>query len=123
MYSVHKKHRVITLWCFRLTVEGAEPSSSRKRSLSDGQEGKAPRHKSHCAQKIKDVEDLINQLKERHGKPFTTELLGCLYHIEKHNSLDTPPDILFFTGSVNKRQQTMTNQWHHVVRVQKAILM
>ena len=37
IYSVYKKHRVITLWCFRPTVGGAEPSSSRKRSLSEGE--------------------------------------------------------------------------------------
>lgn len=109
MYSVHKKRRVITLWCFRPTVGGAEPSSSRKRSLSEGAEGTAPRPKSHCAQKIKDVEDLISQLKERHGKAFTTEQLSCwahMYHMEKHNSLDIPPDIPFFTGSVKKKKVT-----------------
>ena len=48
MYSVYKKRRVITLWCFRPIVGGAEPSLSRKQSLFEGQEGAAPRPKSHC---------------------------------------------------------------------------
>ena len=34
-------------------------------------------------------------LKERYGKAFTTEQLSFwahIYHMEKHNSLGTPPD-------------------------------
>ena len=108
MYCVYKKRRDITLWCFRPTAGGPEASSSnqkstsRKRSLSEALE---PRPKSQCAQKIKDVEDLIRQLKERHGKVFTTEQLSCwahMYHMEKHGSLETPPDTPFFTGYLKK---------------------
>ena len=125
MYSVHKKRRVITLWCFRPTVGGAEPSSSRKRSLSEGAEDTAPRPKSHCVQKIKDVEDLISQLKERHGKAFTTEQLSCWAHVpygETQLSWHPSWHSIFHWLCEKKKAMKMTILWHHVMRVQKRLV-
>jgi len=120
MYCIYKKRRDVTLWCFRPTVGGPEASSSnqksRKHSLSKALQ---PRPKSQCAQKIKDVEDLIRQLKERHGKVFTTEQLSCwahIYHMDKHGSLETPPDTPFFTGCLKKKKtSTCTDDDRSVV--------
>ena len=75
--STHKKHRDITLWCFRPTrgnTEAAFSQQSRIRCYSGGLEDTPTKPKSKCAQ---DVEELIRQLKEKHGKAYTTEQLSC----------------------------------------------
>lgn len=115
MYTTHKKRRDITLWCFRPTTGNAEAAcsqQSRKRSHSRGLEDTATKPKSKCAQKIQDVEDLIRQLKEKHGKAYRTEQLSCwahMYHMEKHESLDDPPNIPLFTGSVKKKKTSLSD--------------
>ena len=97
MYRSYKKRGEILLWCIR-PHNGAD--TERKRGRGESTDESRP-VKRTCSQKIKDVEDLLTQLREKHGQKYTTEQLSCwahMYHMEKHKSLDFPPNLPFFSG-------------------------
>ena len=55
------------------------------------------------------VEDIIKQLREKHGQTYTTEQLSCrahMYNMEKHTSLEKPPKLPFLTGAKQRMQET-----------------
>ncbi len=111
MYKSYNKRREILLWCVRPSARcgtNHPGSDSRKRNGSAGpsEASQPPKvRRTTCSQKIKDVEGIMEQLKEKHGQRYITEQLSCwahLYHMEKHGSLEVPPNLPFFSGSKKK---------------------
>ncbi len=112
MYAMYQKRREIMLWCIRPfggsgTRRSGSDSKKRSNSEGPGEASQPPKTKrTTCSQKTKDVEDIIGQLREKHGQAYSTEQLSCwahLYHMEKHGSLDTPPSLPFFSGKKTKK--------------------
>ncbi len=82
MYKFYNKRREILLWCVRPSAScgtNHPGSDSRKRNSSAGpsEASQPPKvRRTTCSQKIKDVEGIMEQLKEKHGQRYTTEQLS-----------------------------------------------
>lgn len=114
MYRAYSKRREILLWCVQPSANVTKNSESRKRS-SPASVPEADKGKRSCTQKIRDVEDIMKQLKEKHGQMYSTEQYSCwahMFHMEKHRSLEVPPGLPFFSQSRGKKpiQSTLSPQ-------------
>ena len=75
MYGDYLNKREILLWSFA-TVDGnsdSDAQKSRKRSRSqstDEDSQSAPSKREKCQQKLKDVEQIVVKLKEKHKSSF-----------------------------------------------------
>ena len=97
MYRSYKKCSVILLWCIH-PHNGADTERKQGRGESTDA-SRLVKPTCACCLKIKDVEDLLTQLREKLGQKYTTEQLICwanMFHMEKHKSLDFPPNLPFF---------------------------
>ena len=105
MYRSYKKYGEILLWCIH-PHNGAD--TERKQGRGESADASRPVKPSTCSQKIKDVEDLLTQLREKLGLKYTTEQLSCwahMFHIEKHKSRDFTPNLPFFSESKGKKRE------------------
>ena len=87
----------IVLWC---RVERLKLSPSQSTSQSQPK-------KDIIAMKISKVEELIEQLRHRHGSRYSVEQYNAWAHllnVEKHKSLEDPPDLPYFRGTKRRRE-------------------
>ena len=99
MYAEYKSKRDIILWCCtpHSKSDGSTESNRKKRSLTFNkphEEVPPPTKKQACAQKIKDVEAIVDALKEKHATKYSVEQLNTWVHmiqIGKHISTEVPP--------------------------------
>lgn len=106
MYNEYRsKLCEIRVWCLCLTNENSVSSSERGQGRKQNFEGEetellAPSAKhGTCQQRIQQVEDIVEKLREKHGKKFSVEKLNTWAHMinmGKHNSYDTPPNLPYF---------------------------
>ena len=126
MYKSYCKCQEILFWCIQPSTAHAASSvgsESRKRKNSENSRkvSQSPKAKRiTCAQKVREVEDIIKQLREKHGQTYTTEQLSCwahMYNMEKHTSLETPPKLPFFTGAKQRMQETKRHLhlWQQII--------
>ena len=116
MYQMHKNKREIVLWCYG-KVEVSDQSTistNRKRSRSPDKPEETMRNKpgstkkQALANKIKDVEDIVLKLQDKHGSDYSVEKLNAwahLIHTDKHGSYDTPPNLPYFKKPTNKAKE------------------
>ena len=112
MYTRFKTKQEITLWCHvrkeddGTSVTQKKQKSSRKRLFQTDVHDNAPESKRQtCAQKLKDVEEIVKSLKEKHGAMYSTEKLNIwahMLHIGKHDSYEQPPNVPYFTRGTKK---------------------
>ena len=100
MYSDHPNKQDFILWCYTAVTQVGDGTthkiSGQKRAASTEA---APKSKSTCVRKITEVEEIIKDLREKHGTSFTTEQFSMwahVIHIGKHSSREAPPDLPFF---------------------------
>ena len=102
----------VLLWCYGVSA-GDSPgtrqsvSTARKRSKSPTKDENPPLSK--CGKKLKEIEEIVQKLKEKHAKLYTLEQYNCWAHtidMGKHESYECPPDLPFFVG---KRARATTN--------------
>ena len=103
MYNLYNSKCNVLLWCYVLSTGAAQSGSSgQKRKRGDDEADSAPRSKRVINEKkIQEIEDIITQLKEKHGSKYKVEHLNAwahLIHLGKHSSLDTPPNYPYFVG-------------------------
>lgn len=103
MYTLYKGKRNVLLWCYLRSASVAQGSGSgKKRKHGDDEADSAPRSKRAVNEKkIQEIEDIVAQLKEKHGSKYKVEHLNAwahLIHLGKHSSLDTPPNYPYFVG-------------------------
>ncbi len=108
MYTTYGKKTDILLWCHGTTEEdnmAARKENPRKRlHSSDSESGPSAKPRSKrdtCAEKVTEVEELVVKFKEKHGSRYTIEKLNAwahMIHMDKHESLETPPDLPYFVG-------------------------
>ena len=103
MYTLYKGKRNILLWCYLRSAGVTQSGSSgKKRKHDDDGADSAPRSKRVINEKkIQEIEDIVTQLKEKHGSKYKVEHLNAwahLIHLGKHSSLDTPPNYPYFVG-------------------------
>ena len=108
MYHEYSGKQEILLWC-----HGKGKTS--KRSSPDSETGtkgsKAPRtsnYEIHC-QKLEEVQEIKDDLKERHGGKYTPEQLSAWAHLlqmGRHDSRDTPPDLPYWKKRENKSKNS-----------------
>ena len=112
MYQCYKNRRDILLWCHgQSDIKSTSPLQPRKRGSNDAStsEGKPPSKRTSssiaCAEKIKDVEDIVKQLEEKHGPKYSVEQFNAWAHminLKKHTSFDSPPNLPYFRGYSKK---------------------
>ena len=115
MYDKYGKHDIL-LWCLKKVDDqpGALNSKSKKNSASEGAPtAKRPKQStSHYAETLTEVEELIKQLREKHGSLYSPEQLNCWAHMhqtKKHGSLETPPNLPYFRAAKRKWSSAVTN--------------
>ena len=108
MYNSYKWCQEIMLWCIQPSRDqnksqlGANP---RKTRSSDSHGGNSNAKRGSCSQSLSIVEDIVKQLKEKHGQRYTVEQLSCwahMYNMGRHGTLDTPPNVPFSLEKVSK---------------------
>jgi hypothetical protein len=79
---------------------GAEDPKQRKRPATSTSSKHTPAAKrATCESTINAVQQLVEELKEKHGSKYTVECLNAWAHMinmGKHSSKDDPPDLPFF---------------------------
>lgn len=119
MYSEYEGRRGIhgvLLWCYRapdITFDAADShtrtipkSGQQKRSNLHTREDNPP---TKCAKKTKQIEEIVDKLKEMHSSLYSLEQYNCWAHtidMGKHDSYDSPPNLPFFVG---KKAPTKTS--------------
>lgn len=80
------------LWCYTAVTQVGDGTtykiSGQKRAASTEA---APKSKSTCVRNITEVEEIIKDLREKHGTSFTTEQFSMwahVIHIGKHSSCE-----------------------------------
>ena len=108
MYTMYGKKSDILLWC-HLMSEESRAETSRKRAKVDGNSTPCPKRSTVCAQKISDVEKIVETLKNKHGSLYSIEQLNAWAHmidVGKSHSYETPPDLPYFRGHKKVREGT-----------------
>ena len=100
MYSEYPKKHDFNLWCYN-QVDDAETHKAcgHKRATTTDGAALAPKAKSTCVRKVSEVEEIIKDLREKHGTNFNVEQFSMwahVIHIGKHSSREAPPDLPFF---------------------------
>lgn len=110
------------LWCHGQSDKSTDsrPLQPRKRGSNDAttSEDKPPSSKrtsssTACAQKIKDVKDIVKQLEEKHDPKYSVEQFNAWAHminLKKHTSFDSPPNLPYFRG--HKKAASPDNDGH-----------
>ena len=112
MYEEYKNKRDIMLWCStpHSKSDGSTESNRKKRSLTfdkPNEEVPPPTKKQACAQKIKDVEAVVDALKEKHGTKYSVEQLNAWAHMiqmGKHVSTEVPPALPYFGKAPSSKE-------------------
>ena len=110
MYNEYEGRRGIhgvLLWCRApgpgITIDAADSQpvpkyGQRKRSNVPARDDTPP---TKCGKKMKQIEDIVEKLKEMHSGLYTLEQYNCWAHtidMGKHKSYESPPDLPFFVG-------------------------
>jgi hypothetical protein len=82
----------------------ADGKCNQTRKRSSQVRGSEPLQKrGACAQKLTEVEEIVSQLKAKHGSAYTVEKLNAWAHMihimGKQTSHDLPPDLPYFKGA------------------------
>ena len=112
MYAKHQGKKKINLWCYSQSKKAAAPKKG-KRSNSPVASGSgcSSKYNSHL-QNIEKVDEVYDQLQEKHKGKFSPEQLRTWAHLVqmgKHGSTEEPPDKPFFRGqkrSADSRPKT-----------------
>ena len=112
MYTEYPKKREFLLWCYTINTQVddgiAHKISGQKRAASADPAASTSKRKAKsgfCEKKVTEVEEIIQDLRDKHGTKFSTEQLSMwahVIHIGKHSSRETPPDLPFFRQSHKK---------------------
>ena len=85
MYGEYKNKLDIMLWCCtpHSKSDGGTESNRKKRSLTFDKrhDVPSPTKKQACAKKIKDVEAIVDALKEKHATKYSVEQLNAWAHM------------------------------------------
>ena len=112
MYKVYGKKREVRLWCLGPVgdpgqlQQSSDGSGNRKRSRTPGSVSPAPPKRAACAKKLDAVEEIVAELKKKHGSKYSAEQMSAWAHmiqLEKHASRDNPPDLPYFKKCEKKR--------------------
>ena len=100
MYSEYPKKQDFNHWCYN-QVDDAETHKAcgHKRATTTDGAALAPKAKLTCVRKVSEVEEIIKDLREKHGTNFNVEQFSMwahIIHIGKHSSREAPPDLPFF---------------------------
>ena len=114
MYAIHHAKHEILLWC---TGKLNEEAKSRKRARDDEDKENSQKTqasmppKSKTSKKMQEVNDIIANLKEKHGSHFSIEMLSTwahMIHMKKHSSFDTAPNFPYFNNA-KKTSETQSS--------------
>ena len=126
MYNEYRSKRCeIHLGCLCLTNENSVSSSERDQGRKLNHEGEetellAPSVKrGTCQQQIQQVEDIVEKLREKHGKKFSVEKVNAWAHMinmGKHSSYDAPPNFPYFDKHFQtEHPSTLSRKTHSAV--------
>lgn len=113
MYEMHNNKRIL-LWCFgvppRIGSKRPSPNSGTGDGVNAGASTGVPRARRSTnydrhADRISEVEEIEEELKEKHLEKFTDmqyRAWANLVKMKKHASLDQAPDLPFWRGTSKK---------------------
>ncbi len=70
------------------------------------------KRQSKSGEKLARVQEIVKQLKDKHGSKYTIEKLNCWAHMVdmgKHDSMDQPPSLPFFGAKPSTVKSTSTD--------------
>ena len=116
MYEEYKGKAEILLW-IKVHISPKSTSESQKRQRADKEidgesEPKRQKSSSNYLSRLSEVQEIIDDLEERHDSTFTMEQLRVwahMIHMRKHLSYTDPPDKPFFRKHVSKKNKTTSN--------------
>ena len=112
MYRSYEKCREVILWCIQPSNQPRSQLGA-KRPVSETIEDQPKSKRGSCSQTLSIVEDIVIQLRDKHGKKYTTEQLNCwahMYNKGKHANLESPPNLPFFLDPGNMFPRVMLHQ-------------
>ena len=101
MYTVYEGKKEILLWCY------AQESAKRPRTPDDTDEGSSSQKRSRYNKqidKIREVEEIEDDLRSKHEGKFTEEQIRMWAHLiqmNKHTSYEEPPNKKFWKTSAS----------------------
>ena len=98
MYQIYdKKRKSEMLWCYmKAEREDDRPIRARKRPLSPTSMSATGSKRTLSAQKLQEVEIIVEKLKEKHAASYGIDAWAHLLHMGKHDSYETPPNLPYF---------------------------
>ena len=99
VYAVYKNKRNVLLWCYVGTDSAEDPKQYKRPATSTASKHTPAAKRTTCQSTINAVQQLVEELKEKHGSKYTVERLNAWAHMinmGKHSSKDDPPDLPFF---------------------------
>lgn len=101
MYAIYFGKREIMLWCTGELNESTTTTPCRKRDREN--EGNSSTctsmPKSKTGKRMEEVDDIVDELKEKHKSQYSVEKLNAwahMIHMGKHTSYESPPDLPYF---------------------------
>ena len=94
-----EKYFDILLWCHTVSDDSKCSQSRKRSSFADGE---PVSKRAACAQKLTEVEEIVTDLKAKHGSAYPVEKLNAwahMIHMGKHSSHELPPDLPYFRGT------------------------
>ena len=110
MYAEYKSKPDVLLWCSTPPnkSDASTEKNRKKRSLNtckSHEEVPPPTKKQACAEKIVDVEAIVDILKEKHASKHSAEQVNAWAHMiqmGKHVSTEVPPALTYFGKAPEK---------------------
>ena len=117
MYCIYERKREITLWCQCGSAAGSSQSGTPKRVKKkrsrekDSDEPCSSSKKVSIMKKIKEVEEILKELQEKHGSSLlNVDQLNSwahMIHTKKHTSYDVPPNLPYFKKAMASEPSTV----------------
>ena len=113
MYKEYKGKKEITLWFYANAHSEEQTKKGKKQSHSPGTDESTKRACRTAAhpQKMEEVEEVLEELKDKHAGTYTEEKLRAWAHLiqmMKHKSYSQPPDMPYFKKG-NKHTHTVAS--------------
>ena len=109
MYTMYGKKTGILLWCHLMSGE-SRAETSRKRAKVDGNSTPCAKRPTVWAQKMSEVEKIVEKLRDKHGSLYSIEKVNAwvrMINVGKYDSYETPPDLPYFRGHKKVREGTV----------------
>ena len=118
MYEEFKRKDIV-LWCYAVTDKNKVNDSDKPKAAAQkrprANDGEKPKSKRDaCMNKIQEVEDIVGELRKKHGNALNLERYNAwahMLHTGQYSSYDEPPNFPYFKmpGSKSFKSTSVAN--------------